>query len=231
MANFICPNCRQTLSATAEQTGKTARCPCGAILRIPAVKQASAPPLPATISVGAANSFEFAAGEPTKKKTTSDPITPELTLDQPRSRRSAKSDAPFWKRPVGIYLLVCAILGTALIVAIIAIVLPRSIRDGDQAQLVPAERAPPQAAPKAAAKRELIPRSLFRLTCQGGWPDKILERFGPPDSTEGNGFGEVWYYRNRTYDPITNKRDKVAIIQFDHNNYGIGKAVQFIGGD
>jgi hypothetical protein len=80
------------------------------------VKQASVPP-PPKVPVGEANPFKFAAGEP-KKKTTSDPITLELTHDQKRSRRSSQSGLPVkWIIAVGSLVLVSA-LGVVFVVAL-----------------------------------------------------------------------------------------------------------------
>ena len=42
----------------------------------------------------------------------------------------------------------------------------------------------------------------------------VIKAVGKPDYTEEDSGGAKWYYKNRTIDPMTGKRDSLAIVEF-----------------
>ena len=136
--------------------------------------------------------------------------------------QSPERPVPFWKHPAGICILILAALGLAISIAIV-VVLVQLIREEGMKRRTPAD-----AVQINADVRGPIARPDFRGACYGIQPENVIKRVGRPDSTVETESGEIWYYRGRTFDPVSNKRDLVAIVEFSRH-WGRGDNIRFIG--
>ena len=59
-----------------------------------------------------------------------------------------------------------------------------------------------------------IPREDFKARVMGKTKDEVLEAIGKPSSTSETGRLSSWYYKNRTFDPLTNKPDRFIVVSF-----------------
>jgi hypothetical protein len=67
----------------------------------------------------------------------------------------------------------------------------------------------------APAGPKLLMRADFEAKVLGKTADEVLAAVGRPDSTqEGTGRSPVWYYKNRTVDPVTGKTDWMIQVVF-----------------
>jgi outer membrane protein assembly factor BamE (lipoprotein component of BamABCDE complex) len=69
------------------------------------------------------------------------------------------------------------------------------------------------AAPKAPAVKKYT-RAEFRELLVGKTPDEVIAAVGKPDDTAEIGGQKVWYYSDRSADPVTGKPDVLANVWF-----------------
>lgn len=70
-------------------------------------------------------------------------------------------------------------------------------------------------------------RDAFRAMLMGKTPDETIRLAGRPDLTGGAGFIEIWTYKAKTFDPVTNRQDTEATVQFSR---GKVSDILFVGG-
>lgn len=73
---------------------------------------------------------------------------------------------------------------------------------------------PPRPEKASSSKPKLLARSEFEDLCRIGQQIEVCaSRVGGPDQTQRSTMGtDFWYFRGRTYDPITSRRDLSAQV-------------------
>jgi outer membrane protein assembly factor BamE (lipoprotein component of BamABCDE complex) len=66
----------------------------------------------------------------------------------------------------------------------------------------------------ATAKATVYGRAEFKRLLLGKTPDEVLAAVGKPETTSEQERRSVWYYRDRTRDPVTGKVDFQAMVVF-----------------
>lgn len=119
--------------------------------------------------------------------------------DRPRNRRAA--GAPVW-------LPVLTGVGGAAIGLVLGFAVGAWAGAGAQRERA---QQPPPAAPEAAPR---ISREEFRKRVMGKTPDEVIAVIGKPDRTADDGPTVYWYYKNRSFDPVTNRTDETTQVCF-----------------
>jgi outer membrane protein assembly factor BamE (lipoprotein component of BamABCDE complex) len=70
---------------------------------------------------------------------------------------------------------------------------------------------------KGATEGKVYTREQFRALIIGKTREEVIKAVGKPERTqEVSGYGEYWFYRNLTKDPITDKLDFSAQVVFEN---------------
>jgi hypothetical protein len=72
-------------------------------------------------------------------------------------------------------------------------------------------------ADKDSSEKKVYTREEFRQLVMDKTPEEVIAAVGRPDSTQdppGTLGVQHWYYKARTFDPVSNKTDRIAQVTF-----------------
>ena len=138
--------------------------------------------------------------------------------DAPSPRRARVVDAAGPRRRVPQWAVALAVAVAVAAAAAVAggagVVGSRAVK-GQRRAAAEAEAA----AAVAARETKVYTREEFRLAAAGKTPAELLATFGKPYSTAETRTGNPaeWTYRNRSFDPVSQKTDWTAEVRFLEN--------------